>query len=245
MNIVIPLAGKDKNFENLEICKPLVEIEGKPAIKWIAENRPFPYSEGIFILLREHQKKYNLDKELKKLFGDNIKIVFAEEDTGGAPQSVLLCENLINNDEELIIDLPDQYLDLSGLMDFFKNNESFDGIIPTFKSSYWNRGYMIIDKDGHVKKVSEKDKVPISTDSTACISYFKKGRDFVENAKEMIAKKKTAANGAYLISLTFNGLIEKGKKVGVHPVEFISTLGTIEGVNAFTQHLRPLKWKEK
>ena len=241
MKIVVPLAGKDKNFEERNLCKPLVEIKGKAAIKWIAESRPFSYENAIFILLREHQQKYNLDVKLKEFFGDNIKIITTDQSTGGAPHSVILAKELINNDEELIIDLPDQYLDAYGLMDFLKNNSKYDGIIPTFKSSYWNRGYMIIDKNGFVRRVSEKDKTPISEDSTACISYFKRGRDFVSAAEEMIRKKRTAANGAYLISLVYNEMIEKGMKVGIYSCDFISTLGTVEGINAFEQHLRPLK----
>ncbi|MEK6925732.1 MAG: sugar phosphate nucleotidyltransferase [Nanoarchaeota archaeon] len=241
MNLIIPLAGKDKNFEERDLCKPLVEIGGQASIKWIADSRPFSYKNAVFILLREHQKKYNLDSELKKIFGNKIKILWAEEPTAGAPHSVLLARELINNDEELIIDLPDQYLDTYGLMDFLKKNSEYHGVIPSFKSSYWNRGYMLIDENGFVRKVSEKDKIPISNDSTACISYFKRGRDFVSAAEEMIRKKRIASNGAYLISLAYNEMIEKGMKIRTYPCEFISTLGTIEGVNAFEQHLRPLK----
>lgn len=240
MNIVVPVAGKDLKFEEKGFCKPLIEIGGKPAIKWIAGSRPFSYEKAIFIALREHQIRYKIDERLRELFGEDIRIIWAEEQTGGAPQSVLLAKELINNYDELIIDLPDQYLDLYGLMDFIRKNELYEGVIPTFKSSYWNRGYMIIE-NGIVKRVSEKDRIPISNDSTACISYFKHGKDFVWAAEEMIRKKRTAANGAYLISLAYNEMIEQGRKIGTYPCEFITTLGTIEGVNSFEQHLRPLK----
>lgn len=242
MNIIVPLAGKDKNFENIGLCKPLVEINGKTAIQWIAESRPFNYKDAIFIILKEHCQKFQIDKKLKELFGENIKIILAEEMTAGAPQTILLAKELINNNEELIIDLPDQYIDFGGLMEFLKES-NYDGIIPTFKSAYWNRGYMIIENE-FVKMVSEKDKIPISEDSTACVSYFKHGKDFVWAAEEMIKKDRRAANGAFLISLVYNELIEKGMKVGIFPCDFISTLGTIEGVKAFEQHIRPIKkWK--
>jgi len=240
MKIIVPLAGKDKNFENLGLCKPFVEVNGKPSIQWIAESRPFDYKDAIFILLREHQQKFQIDEKLKKLFGENIKIVWAEEMTEGAPQTILLAKELINNDEELIIDLPDQYIDFRNLMEFLKKNDIYEGIIPTFKSSYWNRGYMIIENE-FVKKVSEKDKPPISEDSTACISYFKRGKDFVWAAEEMIRKDRRAANGAFLISMAYNELIEQGRKIGTFPCDFISTLGSIEGVKAFEQHHRHVK----
>ena len=244
MNVIIPLAGKDKNFEKLGNVKPLTLVNGKPLIEQISYSRPFPYKEAIFILLKEHQKSCNIDKELIRIFGNKIKIVWADKITDGAPQSILLAEEYIDNNEELLIDLADQYLDLTGFMEFInKNNGNCDGIIPSFQSYYWNRGYMMVDGNNYVKKVSEKDRTPISTHSTACVSYFKRGSDFVKYAKKMIEKKEVAANGAYLVSLAYNEMIEDGKKILSCPVEFIAPLGTVEGVRCFEQLDRPLKWK--
>jgi len=244
MNVVIPLAGKDKNFEKLGNVKPLTSINGKPLIKQISYSRPFSYKEAIFILLKEHQKSHNIDKELIKIFGNKIKIVWVDKMTDGAPQSILLAEKYIDNNEELLIDLADQYLDLTGFMEFIhENKDNCDGIIPSFESYYWNRGYMRLDQNNYVRVVSEKDKQPISTNSTACISHFKKGSDFVKYAKKMIEKKEVAANGAYLVSLVYNEMIKDGKRILSCPIEFIAPLGTVEGVRCFEQLDRPLKWK--
>jgi|GEM_PF-1578563 len=251
MNIIIPLAGKDKNFENRGMIKPLTKIQGKEIIKWISESRPFSYENAIFIILREHQEKYRITDELRKMFGDKIKIIVAEEMTESSPHSILLAKHLINNSEELLIDLGDQYLDLTDFdemmhKEFMKQSEKrYDGIIPTFKAYYWNQGYMIIGQDGLVKRVSEKDRIPISEDSTACISYFKHGSDFVKYAEQMITKRRTAANGVYLPSLTYNEMIENGKKITTCPCELIVNLGKVEGVDVFEQINRPLKWKKR
>ncbi len=242
MKIIVPLAGIDKNFESLGLCKPLIDIEGKPAIKWVAESRPYSYSEAIFILLREQQKKYQLYTKLKELFGDKIKIVWAEEITGGAPHSVLLAKELINNNEDLIVDLPDQYLDLSGFMEFIEKNPDCSGICPTFKSLYWNRGYMIIGEDGFIKKISEKDNPPISTDGITGVTYFRGGRNFVWAAEEMIRKNRRCANGAFLISPVYNELIEIGENILPYPIEFVGNLGSVEGAKSFMQYIRPLKY---
>ncbi|MFH1520291.1 MAG: hypothetical protein ABID61_01470 [Candidatus Micrarchaeota archaeon] len=238
MNIVIPLAGIDKNFEDRGTIKCLVDVNGKPLIQQISESRPFSFDQVIFILLRKHQKQHLIDTKLKELFGDKITIIWAEKETGGAPQSILLAEHLINNDKPLLIDLADQYLDLSGFMAKLK---TIDGAIPTFESYYYNRGYMQYDKNGDVAYVSEKDKIPISTHSTACISYFTKGSDFVRAAKNMISKKKVAANGAYLVSLVYNELISEGKKILPITCEFIASLGNPDAIKVFPQIDRPLK----
>jgi len=246
INILIPLSGKDENFESRGMIKPLTKINGKEIIKLISESRPFSYENAIFIILREHQEKYNLKDELEKLFGKNIKVIVVEQMTEGSPQSILLAKDLINNDDELIIDLGDQYLDLSEFLEFLEDNEkNCDGLIPSFEAYYWNQGYMVMGDDGLVKKVSEKDKIPISTHSTACISYFKKGSDFVKYAEQMIIKKRTATNGAYLPSLVYNEMIEDGRRITTCPCEMIVNLGKIEGVEVFEQINRPLKWKKK
>jgi NDP-sugar pyrophosphorylase family protein len=241
MKIVVPLAGKDKNFEARGMIKPLTKVQGKEIIKWIIDSRPFSYKNAIFIILKEHDRQYNFSNELKKLIGDSINIIVLDEMTEGSPQSILKTEHLINNDEELLVDLGDQYLDLAGFKEFIeKNKVNCDGIIPTFESYYYNRGYMIIE-GGFVKKVSEKDSNPISTHSTACISYFKKGSYFVKYAKQMILKKRVAANGVYLPSLVYNEMIEDNKKIITFPCELIAPLGTVQGADCFEQINRPLK----
>ncbi|MDD5699637.1 MAG: hypothetical protein PHH00_00380 [Candidatus Nanoarchaeia archaeon] len=246
MNIVVPLAGRDENFESRGMIKPLTKINGKEIIKIISESRPFSYENAIFIVLMEHQEKYKLADELVRLFGNKIKIILLDKMTDGSPQSILTAKPFIDNEEELTIDLADQYLDLTGFPEFMQANKwKCEGIIPTFEAYHWNQGYMIIGEDGFIKGISEKDKIPISTHSTACISYFKKGRDFVRYAEQMISKKRTAANGVYLPSLVYNEMIEEGKKVLPCPCELIVNLGKIEGANAFEQINRPLKWKKK
>ncbi len=248
MKIVIPLAGKDRNFEERGMVKPLTKVQGKEIIKWIAESRPFPYETAIFIILKEHDVQYNLSRELMRLFGEKITIITLENMTEGSPQSILEASYLINNDEPLITDLADQYLDLAGFDNFMfrefmkPDKDKVDGIIPTFESYYFNRGYLIT-QNGFVKQVSEKDLIPISTHSTACISYFKKGSDFVKYSRQMIEKRRVAANGAYLPSLVYNEMIEDNKKIITAPCEMIATLGTVQGADCFEQINRPLKWK--
>jgi NDP-sugar pyrophosphorylase family protein len=242
MNLIIPLAGKDENFEKRGMIKPLTKIQGKEIIKWIADSRPFSYENAIFIILKEHVIQYNLEKELKRLFGDKIKIIVLNEMTKSSPHSILKAKELIDDDEELLIDLADQYLDLT----IFKNTfeiikQKCDGILTRFESYYYNRGYMIIDQEGFVAKVSEKDRSPISTHSTACISYFKKGSDFVKYAKKMIDLGHVAANGTYLPNLVYNEMIGAGKKIKTIECDFIAPLGSIQGVDCFEQINRPFK----
>jgi len=110
MNIVIPMAGRGSRFKEAgyDLPKPLIEIKGKPMVKWATDA--LPYTESfIFIVLKEHVEKFQLDQKLKELYSDKIKIIITDGITEGAACTVLLAENLINNDEELIVYNADQY----------------------------------------------------------------------------------------------------------------------------------------
>jgi hypothetical protein len=239
MNVLIPLAGKNRSFEYQGLPKPLSLASGKPIIQQIAESRPYSFRKAIFVILKTHQEKHLIRERLKDLFGSEIRIVVADEPTEGAPQSALLAKELINTDEPLIIDLADQYLDLPGFMDFVMDSKA-DGVIPTFESAYPNRGYMAYE-NGRVSSISEKDPLPISTHSASCISFFKRGSDFVEAAENMITKKRVAANESYAISLAYNEMIESEEKILPFNCELIASLETPEAAAAFEQLVRPQK----
>ena len=131
----------------------------------------------MFIFHKRHEKKYNLVKNVSRALGKKIKFHLLDQFTEGSPQTVMKIQNLISLDQPIIIDLLDQYLDLKKFYEYCMNN-NFDGCVPIFQSLYFNRGYAVMDKKNNIKKISEKDKIPISTNSTGCVSYFKKAKDF-------------------------------------------------------------------
>ena len=239
MKIVVPLAGPDDLIKEIGYPKVLCPVLGKTLIEIISESRPYSFNNALFILNRDYNTKYKIDKTLRYLFGERIKIVTLKDFTEGAPQSVLCAKENINMDEELIIDLLDQYLDLFGFHEFIQNNGDIDGIIPTFESLYEFRGYMQYDACGFVKEVAEKKR--ISTHSTACISYFQKGRDFINAAEVMVKNKNTAVNNMYYISLVYNEMIKMNKKILPFSCEFIGTLGNKDAINTFEQYIRPIR----
>jgi len=241
-NIVVPLAGTDTRFENLGNHKVLTNVFGKTVLEWIAGARPYDLSKAIFVLLREHDRLYSIRSRLNAIFNKEVRVVWAEQRTDGAPQSVLLASSLIDSDAPLLIDLIDQFLDCRGLGRFLASTDA-DGVIPTFESLYYNRGYMELDAAGtQVVRVSEKDSVPISTHSTACISYFRHGGDFVRASRRMIHEKHVAANGAYLVSMAYNELIAEKKLIRTCPCDLIATLGSLEGLRCFEQLVRPVTY---
>ena len=80
MKIIVPLAGPEGAVEKeFKDFKNLVQVYGKPLIKYIAERRPYDLSHAAFILLKETDTKYNIAARLKKILGSGIEIFTLEK----------------------------------------------------------------------------------------------------------------------------------------------------------------------
>ncbi len=227
MNIVIPLAGKDPRFEKFGICKPLMKVEGKPLITYCIDSLGWPFKEEKhslhMIILREHDEQFGLSKKLKGWF-PSAEVHILEEPTDGAARSVLTLEETIGDDKELIVYLADIHFrgDLKGAI---RGNPKAAGVIPVFKSDNPKYSYAIADKSGKVSQVAEK-KV-ISDNASAGFYYYRRGRDFVYAAKEMVGRD-DRVNNAFYICPTYNYLVDRG--VFIAPVEFIADFGREDSI---------------
>ena len=237
IQLVIPVAGPNTEFDKMGNHKLLLDINNKKFIQWVQHSRPYDISNGLFIFNKFHEQKYNLVRNLSKVLGKKIKYKILNRYTEGAPQTVMQIKDLISPDSPMFIDLLDQYLDLKNFYNYcFK--KKLDGCLPIFQSLYHNRGYAILSKNNKIKFISEKDKKPISTNSTGCISYFKKAKDFFYFCDLMIKKKKKSSNGKYMISLVFNEMIKKNYKIGGYNCDFVASLGSKNSINSFPENCR-------
>tara|TARA_B100000963_G_scaffold165309_1_gene143567 strand:+ start:635 stop:1372 length:738 start_codon:yes stop_codon:yes gene_type:complete len=235
--LVIPAAGPNFEFDKMGNHKLLLDVYNKKLIQWVQHSRPYDISKGIFIFNKFHEKKYNLVKKISKALGKEIKFKLINKYTDGAPQTVQSIQDLILNDEPIFIDLLDQYLDLKDYYNFCLN-ENLDGCVPIFQSLYYNRGYAIIDSKKNIKKISEKNKKPISTNSTGCVSFFKKSKDFFYFCDLMIKRNKKSANGKFMISLVYNEMIKENYRVKGYNCDFVASLGSVNSLKSFGENCR-------
>jgi choline kinase len=119
MNIVIPIAGRGSRFliesdkkPEYKQPKPLIKIAGHEMVKWAISSLPIrPNDKLIFIVLKEHVENSQIDRRLKDIYGENVKIVIVDKVTEGAACTALLAKEYINNDEPLLITDSDHYID--------------------------------------------------------------------------------------------------------------------------------------
>lgn len=232
INIVVPMAGRGSRFANAgyKMPKPLIDIYGHYMIEYVIKNiRPNQDHRFIFLCLREHLIKYNIEEKLKKI-EPNCEVVSVNEVTEGAACTVLLAEEFIDNSDSLMIANSDQFvdIDINLYLNKLKNN---DGLIMTMPADNPKWSFIKYDSNGYVTTIREKEV--ISNEATVGIYNFKHGKDFVLYAHKMI-NANIRVNGEFYVAPVYNEMINDGKKIIFHNIgNKMYGLGVPEDLNTF------------
>ena len=244
INVVIPAAGQGRRFAEAgyQFPKPLIDVHGRPMLAWVLDNFR-SVGRPIVLMQDRHVEQYCADYHVKQM-NPSAQIVQVHGFTDGAACTVLLAEALIDNNSELIIANSDQYVDVD-IADFVQEMRRLDadGGILTFPSDHPKWSYARYDQTGAVTEVAEK--VVISDQATVGIYYYRKGKDFVRYAKEMI-RKNIRVNNEFYVCPVFNEFLADGKRVYIYPIpaDAMHGLGTPEDLEAFRRHLGSQQYSE-
>lgn len=217
LNIVVPMAGAGSRFAKAgyQDPKPLIPVRGEPMIRLVIENlRPQEGHRFIFICQKEHDKQYGLRDKLKSWAGEGSEVVLLDGLTEGAACTVLAAKELIDNDEPLMIANSDQWVDVN-INDYLAAAAGLDGLIMTMKANDPKWSFVGLDDAGLVTRVVEKQV--ISDEATVGIYNYRRGRDFVKAAQEMIAANERV-NGEFYVAPVYNRMIAQGARIGIHNV---------------------------
>ena len=233
MNVLIPMAGAGKRFEEMgySFPKPLIDVNGKPMIQVVVDSLNID-AKYIYVVQKEHYEKYNL-KHLLNLISSNCEIVQIDEMTEGAACTTLLAEKYIDNDEPLLIANSDQYLDWnSNEFMYSMIADDIDGGILTFTSTHPKWSFAKLDDSGFVERVAEKD--PISNIATVGVYFWTKGSDYIKYCKQM-TEKDIRINNEFYVCPVYNQGIEDGKKIKTFHIDRKQMwgLGTPEDLERF------------
>lgn len=239
MTILFLLAGRASRFKEAgySVPKALIEVRGKPMITWASDSLDFIKDKKfVFVCLRDHERDFQIASKLRNIYGKSVQIIFTDGVTDGAAVSALLAKEYINSDEELIVSNADQYfLSKSFEDEIKKKKKEYTGLIPVFEASHSRWSFARLNDQGMVLEVAEK--VPISSNATVGVYYFKHGRDFVWAAQEMI-RKDIRRNNEFYVCPVFNELIGRGEKIKSVPASVMWSMGTPEDVQYFEKYYK-------
>lgn len=233
MQILIPMAGEGSRFaqDGYTFPKPLIDVDGKPMIQRVVENLDFE-ANYIFLVRKEHLDKYHgLTSTLMSITNFNAKIVEVEKLTEGAACTALLAEEYINNEEDLLIANSDQIIEYSPEnFKYLKNLTNVDGMVFSFNSLHPKWSFVKTNSRGIITEVAEKN--PISNIATCGIYWYRKGKEFVKYANNMISKE-TRVNNEFYIAPVYNEFIIEGKIIIPFFVHKMNGIGTPEDLNNY------------
>lgn len=268
MTIVVPMAGRGSRFLEAQHLnpeysspKPLINIKGKPMVQWALESLPFvhlPFRRAktkkirvfptnlVFICRRDHEEDFEISKLLKEIFSDYIRVLFVDQITRGAAETVLLAKNIINTDEDIIVSDSDHFFDGTNLYGvILGKGENTAGIIPVFQppdnEPKWS--FTLFNRRGVASAVGEKDAELALKGAYANIGayYFSSGRLFVEEAESMIRDGDMYGSSdkkEFYVAPIYDRLIKKGHRVEVAITPRMWGLGTPKDVEYFENNFQ-------
>ncbi len=218
LNIVIPMAGRGSRFVDAgyTLPKPLIPIHGKPMIEVVVNNmRPRRPHRFTFLALQEHLDETKMGEELKRIVPE-CTIIPVSQVTEGAACTVLLAKDIIDNDDPLMLVNSDQWVDID-INDYLAamEDEQADGLIMTMWADHPKWSYVGFDGEGRVNRVIEKEV--ISNEATVGIYNYRRGRDFVRAAEQMISEH-FRVNNEFYVAPVYNEMIEWGANLIVYNV---------------------------
>jgi glucose-1-phosphate thymidylyltransferase len=222
MKVIIPLAGKGTRLRpHTHITpKPMLRVAGKPVMSYVLDElRDLEGVEQI-IYITGHLKE-RVEEFAKKSL--DIPSVFIEQKVqDGTAGAIALARDYV--DQPVLIIFVDTIFDADLSV---VNRTDADGIIWTKEVEDYQRfGVVVTDDNGHMTKIVEKPKTPISKRANIGLYYIKNWKLLFEGIDHVLASPTN--QGEYYLTDAFQYMIEKGAKIQVIDVEGWYDAGKIE-----------------
>jgi HAD superfamily hydrolase (TIGR01509 family) len=236
LNVLIPMAGAGSRFAKAGYTfpKPLIDVNGKPMIQVVIDNLGVE-ANFIFVVQKEHNEKYNVEKMLEVMTG-NCTVIEVDGLTEGAACTALLARDYIDNDKPLLFANSDQFVEWEPLEFMYEMQErNCDGGIVTFEATHPKWSFARANEHGIVEEVAEKK--PISNQATVGYYYWKHGSDFVKYADRMI-ERDIRVNNEFYVCPVYNQAIEDGKVIRTFNANKMWGLGTPEDLKHYLDNYK-------
>ena len=226
IHLVMPMGGGGTRFgnEGFNVPKPLIELQGKPFFYWAVQSviKKISVEDIIFVVLKEHVDKFEIDKKIYKFYPD-ARIRVIPEVLNGA---VLTCREgvkLINDNKPVLFNDCDHAFISKEFEKFCAAGEFdvVDGALLTFKSDNPAYSYVKFDAAGKVAGTVEKQVV---SSEAICGAYYFGSKDIFTCAAADYLEK--CAYNEFFVSGVYNEMADKNKNIVTFPIDEHITFGT-------------------
>jgi NDP-sugar pyrophosphorylase family protein len=225
-NLIIPMVGIGSKFvkAGYETYKSFNEISGETLLSYAI--KPFPKDFTKYVIIGKNNLSDADQKRLLEI--DNVRVITIDSHTNGPGYSIYMARDHLPQNESFFITYCDifwtwNYADVEALLDY-------DGIVFTRKSFSPHlidnnfSAFCLPSKEQPLKLQQLREKghftdkwmdEPLSVGTF----YVKNGADMFEALRTMINDNERVNNEFYP-SMIFNYLIQSGKEIRMHDVDF-------------------------
>lgn len=239
MNIIIPLCGIGKRFQEVGYTepKPLIDVFNKKMICHVLDNLDLEQNDNIFIVYHTSLDVHNFSTIIKNTY-PNIYLIPISTRTNGAAETVLfgidhiLLNTLSSSQKCLLIDCDTIYntniikkidkINTSGVI-YFEDN----GIKPIYS-------YIILDNNNKITDIKEKEKISNNANTGA---YFFKDINELQKGCKYVLENNMRFKDEYYISCVIKHMISEGHEftgIKINKEHYIS-LGTPEELQVYKE----------
>jgi len=249
VTLILPMAGKGSRFteQGYSLPKPLLDIDNVPMVIQAVNCLP-QTKHNIFICLREHVQKWNIDKKLMEVFS-NTQIIDIENITAG---QACTCELGINKfdvdlDKPILISACDNgvYYNTSKYAKLLED-ENIDVIVWSFRNNQTSKvnpnmySWLDVDNNDNINFVSCKKFVhedPLKTHAIIGTMFFRKAKYFIDGLNKNY-EQGLRTNNEFYVDDVINQNIKNGLNVKVFEVDSYICWGTPDDYKTYNY------WKE-
>ena len=212
MQVIIPTAGKGTRLRPHThlIPKPMLKVAGRPVMDWVMDKLAgLDVEELIFIT--GHLKE-QVEAHARSSYGIPSRFIEQKVQDGTAG-AINLARPFIHGPVMIIFVDTVFEADLS-----LAQTVDADGIIWAKEVEDYQRfGVVVADADGHMTRIVEKPKTPISRRANIGLYYIRNWRLLYEGIDHVLASPKNG--GEYYLTDAFQYMIDHGAKIKVIDVE--------------------------
>jgi NDP-sugar pyrophosphorylase family protein len=235
--LILPMAGRGSRFSDIgfNLPKPMIDINGKPMV--IQAVNCLPKSDNnIFICLKSHADKFNIDDELKNTY-PNSKILPIDQTTDGQACTCEIGIKYFNIDPEkpIMISACDNgvYYD-HNKYESLLNDQDNDIIVWSFRNNQTSKinpnmyAWLKVNDNDEIEHVSCKKFIyddPLKTHAIIGTMFFRKAKYFLDGLNKNY-EENIRTNGEFYVDDVLNQNIKDGLKLKVFEVKNYICWGT-------------------
>lgn len=238
LTIVIPMAGAGNRFAKVgyDKPKPFIDVAGKTMIERVLDNLAVPGANYVLMARREHlEQEAETVARLKREYP--VTFIPVEGLTEGATCTVLQAGEAIPDHGPLMVANCDQIIDFD--VAAFVNDcldRDLGGSILCFRDDARDPKWSFARTNAHGLVEEVREKVPVSDLATVGLYLFRRGRDFMAWAMDMIARNDRTNNEFYVCPI-YNYGIARRVPIGVYeiPANAMHGIGTPEDLTIYME----------